>query len=70
MRIIDYTILSSNDEGSLARKVAARLAQGWQPLGSLQVVCPVLDESPAPAFYQAMALHTFSPALPSDSPVR
>ena len=54
MKISDYLVLGDNDESALAAKVLARIKDGWQPFGSLQVVCPQIDEVPAPAFYQAM----------------
>lgn len=63
MKILDYTILGSNSDDQLSGQVAAYLAKGWQPFGSLQVVCPVLDEVPAPAFYQTVVL--YAPAAPA-----
>jgi hypothetical protein len=51
----EYRIVSANDAAALATEVTRLVREGWQPLGGLQVVCPVLPNGAAPAFYQAMA---------------
>ncbi len=66
MKILDYIVLGSNSDNQLGGQIAAYLAKGWQPFGSLQVVCPVLDEVPAPAFYQAVVLYASTAA--ADAP--
>ena len=53
-KINEYSVLSAHDPSDLEEKVNRLLKKGWQPFGSLQVVAPIVNESPAPAFYQAM----------------
>lgn len=53
----EYRIVSSNDAKALAAEVCRLVREGWQPIGGLQVVCPVLQSGPAPGFYQAMATY-------------
>jgi hypothetical protein len=54
MKITEYDILSDHDAGGLASEVEKYIADGWQPYGPPQVVCPVIEVGPAPCFYQAM----------------
>ena len=51
----EYRIVSANDAAIITAEVCRLVQDGWQPIGGLQVVCPVLDGVPAPGFYQAMA---------------
>ena len=53
-RITDYKIVSGNEAAAVDKAVLRLIENGWQPYGGLQVVCPVLEDSPAPGFYQAM----------------
>jgi hypothetical protein len=53
----EYRIVSANDANALAAEVTRLVREGWQPIGGLQVVCPVLPSGAAPAFYQAMATY-------------
>ena len=53
-KISAYRVLKSHQSDDLETQVNQLLKKGWQLFGSLQVVCPLVDESPAPAFYQAM----------------
>ena len=57
-----YKVVSSHDPGELEEAVNKLIAKGWQPLGSVQVVCPLVNQSPAPAFYQAMVSGGRSPS--------
>lgn len=58
MKIKEYMVLGTNDDGSLSAQVDSWIKKGWQPYGSLQVVCPVLNnDTPAPGFYQAMVIY-------------
>lgn len=51
----EYYIVSTSDAAKMSAEVSRLVREGWQPLGGLQVICPVLPSGPAPAFYQAMA---------------
>lgn len=54
MKIEEYQIVGDNDLGAVETQVNKLIEKGWQPFGSLQAVCPVIEVGPAPAFYQAM----------------
>jgi hypothetical protein len=54
MEILEYSILTSNDEGTLIADVQRHIEKGWQPLGPVQPVCPLIDGTPAPGFYQTV----------------
>ena len=53
----EYRIVSGSDANALAAEVTRLVREGWQPIGGLQVVCPVLPGGAVPAFYQAMATY-------------
>ncbi len=61
MKITEYRIEIDHDASSLAAKVQALTREGWQPFGSLQVVCPVLSEDPSPCFYQPVVKYSEKP---------
>jgi hypothetical protein len=54
VKINEYRLLVSQRAEELEAQVNELLKSGWQPLGAPQVVCPVIEQGPAPAFYQAM----------------
>jgi len=54
MKIIAYSILVSNSEEELSADVCKHIETGYQPYGSMNSVCPVLDGVPAPLFSQAV----------------
>ncbi len=41
--ISDYTVESEHSNAQLETKVRARLKEGWEPLGGVQVVAPGLN---------------------------
>lgn len=49
-----YRILREHDADDLMREVESLCAEGWQPIGGVAVTAPVIDESPAPLYAQAM----------------
>jgi hypothetical protein len=68
MHVIDYTVLCQSDPGNLGNQVAKLLREGWQPYGPPQVVAPLVNEEPAPGFYQAMVLYAKSDTTGSPQP--
>lgn len=51
----DYTVVSEHDCGSLVARVCDLLKKGFEPLGGIQVVAPVLNgDQVTPLFAQAM----------------
>jgi hypothetical protein len=53
--VIDYTVVSEHESGALVAKVCDLLKEGYEPLGGVQVVAPVLNgDEVAPLFAQAM----------------
>jgi hypothetical protein len=53
-KITDYTIVSEHDHLTLIDKVREQIKSGFEPLGGIQVVAPVLDGAVAPLYAQAM----------------
>jgi hypothetical protein len=53
----EYRIVSANDVTAMAAEVTRLAKEGWQPIGGLQVICPVLATGPSPVFFQAMATY-------------
>lgn len=54
-KITDYKVVSEHDSDSLAAKVCDLLKQGYEPIGGVQIVAPVLNGGEvAPLFAQAM----------------
>lgn len=53
-KISDYALVTEPDPGSLSVVVQKLLREGYEPLGGICVVAPVVNESPAPLYAQAM----------------
>jgi hypothetical protein len=52
--IEEYKLISSHSPQEMISEVNKMISDGWQPFGSPQVVAPVLNETPAPLYSQAM----------------
>ena len=50
----DYGVVDEHDKEKFEQRVKKLIAQGWSPHGSISVVAPVIDGSPAPLFCQTM----------------
>ena len=51
----DYTVASEHDCGALISKVNDLIKEGFEPLGGIQMVAPVLNgDEVAPLYAQAM----------------
>lgn len=54
-KITDYTVISEHDRGALVTAVCDLIKKGYEPVGGVQVVAPVLNGNEvAPLFAQAM----------------
>ena len=54
-KIVDYTVVESHDLGSLVTEVRGLLAKGFEPLGGIQVVAPVVEHAQVePLYVQSM----------------
>lgn len=53
-KVTDYAVVSEHDSGALETKVCDLIKKGYEPIGGVQVVAPVLDGVVAPLFAQAM----------------
>lgn len=54
-KIIDYTVVSEHDSHVLVASVRDLIKQGYEPIGGIQVVAPVINGGEvAPLFAQAL----------------
>jgi hypothetical protein len=52
--IVEYMVASEHQLENMISVVNRLISEGWQPLGGLQVVVPVIEQGPAPLYSQAM----------------
>lgn len=52
--IKEYRLISSHSPQEMISEVNKLISDGWQPFGSPHVVAPVLKETPAPLYSQAV----------------
>ncbi len=53
-KVVGYQLVTEHEVGPLEHSVEALLKLGWQPLGGVAVVAPLVNDSPAPLYAQAM----------------
>jgi hypothetical protein len=55
-KVVGYQVVAEHDIGALNNSVEDLLKLGWQPLGGVAVVAPLVNDSPAPLYAQSMVL--------------
>ena len=51
---MEYRVVSDNQLDKMVSDVNRLISEGWEPLGGLHVVAPVINDGPAPLYSQAM----------------